>query len=95
MKDECFARLMRSIDGKRIRNADRNGAKLLPDQVESEFPRLQHMWADMGYRGQVVAWIKEQLGWTIEIVKQPRRWFVERTFAWLGRYWRMSKDYEY
>jgi putative transposase len=34
-------------------------------------------------------------GWTIEIVKQPRRWVVERTLAGLGRYRRMSKDYEY
>lgn len=71
----------------------------------------------MGYRGEVIKWIKEQLGWTIEVVKRtskwgrypvdvepppmprftvlPRRLVVERTFAWLGRYRRMSKDYEY
>lgn len=92
---------------------DRNGARLLLDKVGEEFPRLQHIWGDMGYRGQVVEWIKEHLGWTVEIVKQPRRWFrvpegeevpfvpafvvlprrwvVERTFAWIGRYRRMSK----
>ncbi len=96
---------------------DRDGARLLLDNVGDEFARLQHVWADMGYRGKVVEWVKERLGWTVEIVKQPRRWFrvpegeevpfvpafvvlprrwvVERTFAWLGRYRRMSKDYEY
>jgi putative transposase len=96
--------------------ADRDGARLLLEGVGGEFPRLEHVWADMGYRGKVVEWIKERLNWTVEVVKQPRRWFrvpegeevpfvtafvvlprrwVVRTFAWVGRYRRMSKDYEY
>jgi putative transposase len=96
---------------------DRNGAQLLLGKLAGAFPRLQMVWADMGYRGKAVEWIKQHLGWGVEIVKQPRRWFrvpegveppfvpafvvlprrwvVERTFAWLGRYRRMSKDYEY
>lgn len=96
---------------------DRDGAKLLLEPVKELFPRLQPMWADMGYRGEVINWIKEQLGWTIEVVQRPSKWgrypvdveppamprftvlprrlVVERTFAWLGRYRRMSKDYEY
>lgn len=96
---------------------DRDGAPLLLKKLAGAFPRLRHVWADMGYRGHAVEWIKEQMGWTVEIVKRPsqwgrypidvelppmprwttlpRRWVVERTFAWLGRYRRMSKDYEY
>jgi transposase len=54
---------------------DRDGAQLLLERITNSFQRLQHVWADMGYRGKVIEWIKEHLGWTVEIVKQPRRWF--------------------
>ena len=62
------------------------------------------IWADGTYRGELIKWAKDELGCEIEVVKKkknrggfhvlPRRWVVERTFAWLGRARRLSKDYE-
>ena len=79
---------------------DRDGAKLV-----GWLPRLKLIWADGGYAGKLVEWVKALGGWTLEIVKRsdqlagfvvlPRRWIVERTFGWLGRCRRLSKDYEW
>ncbi|MDQ1275151.1 MAG: hypothetical protein QG610_724 [Euryarchaeota archaeon] len=83
---------------------DRDGAKLVLEQVKGTFSRLQLIWADADYSGKLVDWTKVVCGWALEIVKQrddvkcfkvlPHRWIVERTFGWLGRYRRFSKDYE-
>ncbi len=83
---------------------DRDGAKLVPARLAGQFPRLRLIWADGGYAGQLIGWVTEHWGWTVEIVKRavgeggfavlPRRWIVERTFGWLGRYRVLSKDYE-
>ena len=83
---------------------DRDGGTLLVDSLElKDWPRLKKLWADAGYRGRFEDWVRERTGWTVEIVNKPlgggfqvlpRRWVVERTFAWLGKFRRLSKDYE-
>jgi transposase len=54
--------------------ADRDGARLLLEKVGDRFPRMEKVWADRGYNGKIGEWIKERLGWALEIVKPPRRW---------------------
>ena len=83
---------------------DRDGAKLVLGKLRRRFPRLKLIWADGGYAGKLVDWAARVGGWTLEIVKRlgdvtgfvilPKRWIVERTFSWFGRYRRLSKDYE-
>jgi len=83
---------------------DRDGAKLVLRKMRKLYPRLKLIWADGGYAGKLIEWAKTLGGWVLEIVKRsddvagfavlPRRWVVERTFGWIGRYRRMSKDYE-
>ena len=62
------------------------------------------MWADGQYTGELSDCVAEKFGISLEVVARnddlkgfvvvPRRWVVERTFAWLGRYKRLVKDYE-
>jgi putative transposase len=83
---------------------DRDGAKQVVAKLCGLFSRLSLIWADGGYAGKLIDWVREIGTWTLEIVKRsddvtgfkilPRRWVVERTFAWLGKYRRLSKDYE-
>ena len=54
--------------------ADRDGAKLLLTKISEGLPRMEKVWADRGYNGKIGEWIKERLGWALEIVKPPRRW---------------------
>ena len=83
---------------------DRDGAKLLLKICGKRFPRLFLIWADGGYRGKLIKWAAVNFLLVLEIVKRsddvkgfqvlPRRWVVERTFAWLNKQRRLSKDYE-
>lgn len=83
---------------------DRDGAKLVIAKLQGICPRLELIWADGGYAGKLIEWVKTFGNWALEIVKRcddmagfkilPRRWVVERTFGWLGKYRRLSKDYE-
>ena len=84
---------------------DRVGARSLLAGLKPFVPRLKKIWADGAYAGEkLAAWLKEQGGWELEIVERdreakgfevlPKRWIVERTFSWLIRNRRLSKDYE-
>jgi putative transposase len=82
---------------------DRDGAEDVLAEMAGQFGRLKLLWADGGYAGELIRVAKETFGRVIELVKRtaagtfevvPKRWIVERTFAWLGKYRRLSKDYE-
>jgi transposase len=114
---------------------ERTGGQQLLEPLKPQFPRLKIVWADQGYTGDLSDWMKNHLGWRLEIVQRtspadhkekmwatarkrqkagatvvemwaglnygrgievlPRRWVVERTFAWLGKSRRLAKDYEF
>ena len=83
---------------------ERKGLTLLLQQIRHKLPRFHYLWLDRGYKG--ASFTKQMLlcfGVVLDIVArrtetgfglQARRWVVERTFAWLGNYRRLSKDYE-
>jgi putative transposase len=87
---------------------DRDGARLLLTALAHHWTRLRLIWADSSYAGEFVEWVRqlrERRRVKLEIVRRseaskgfvvlPKRWIVERTFGWLNRCRRLSKDYEY
>ena len=85
--------------------SDQQGLFGVLDNSIDQFPRLSKIWADGGYQGEEPKSYCRDYEIDLEVVKRsdkasgfkviPRRWVVERTFAWVGRQRRMSKDYEY
>ncbi|HYX35156.1 MAG TPA: IS5 family transposase [Oligoflexus sp.] len=83
---------------------DRQGAMHTIEAAKEKLRSIKIMWADGGYSGQLIEWAKSGFNFILEIVKRsddvegfkvlPMRWIVERTFGWLGRNRRLSKDYE-
>jgi putative transposase len=84
---------------------DSHGAVPLLKSLRATFPELRHIFADRVYRGDKLRSAIAAFGrWVIEIVTrservgrfkpQPKRWVIERTFAWLGRCRRLAKDFE-
>ena len=83
---------------------DRDGARLVLSRLHDRAQGLEKIWADGAYAGQLRAWAQDFGGWVLELVRKqkgqkgfqviPRRWVVERSFAWMGKCRRLSKDYE-
>lgn len=83
---------------------DRDGAHPLLALLRARFSTISLVWADGGYAGRLVTWAGKVLSLTVQVVKRtedmtgfvvlPRRWVVERTFAWISKYRRCVRDYE-
>lgn len=83
---------------------DREGLKKLLRIFGIQRKKLRKIWVDGGYRGAVIEWVRARFRYCLEVVLRsndskgfvvlPKRWIVERTFAWLNNHRRLSKDYE-
>jgi putative transposase len=84
---------------------ERAGAEAVLALAREQSPTAQVVWADGGYCGEKFTnWCRQTLALILLIVKKPlgiktflllpRRWVVERTFGWLGKFRRLARDYE-
>ena len=84
--------------------SDAQGARHLFKRLRGSCKKLRKVWVDGGYRGALIEWVNKHLWFVLQPVLRPkeskgfvllpRRWVVERTFAWLNLCRRLSKDYE-
>jgi len=84
---------------------DSKSAPMVIAELRGRFARLVKIIADGGYRGELIENTRKIYGWIVEVVLRsdtatkfevlPKRWIVERTFAWFESYRRLSKDFEY
>jgi putative transposase len=85
--------------------SDTEAGETVLSQARTKLKRLKLIWADEGYKQGLVDWVRKMCNFVLDIVfkekgqkgfvVQPQRWKAERSFAWFGRYRRLSKDYEY
>ena len=83
---------------------DRDGGHRLLADLRARFHTIRLIWADGGYAGRLVTWASTVLSLTVQVVKRtddvtgfhvlPRRWVVERTYAWISKHRRCVRDYE-
>ncbi len=86
------------------RTSEAEGAKRLLTRVKDGLTRWEVVWGDGGYEHRLEDWVTEHCSFRVEVIKRPdgsqgyvalpKRWVVERTFAWLGRWRRLAKEYE-
>lgn len=82
---------------------DRVGARAVLIRLFTLLNTVQAVFVDGGYSGKLIAWSHDMFGWLVTVVKRteahrfavlPKRWIVERTFAWLTNSRRLVRDYE-
>ena len=84
--------------------SESEGGTWLLNEHRNALRCLDTIRVDQGYKAMFVEWVSENLSCTVEVIVKPsdqvgfavvpKRWVVERTFGWLGRYRQLSKEYD-